>query len=59
MTYTAPPAFLAAIPDKLLRRVSGFADQKRAKALLRHCERAGYRPSFLDLNNERKRRGIR
>lgn len=59
MTYTAPPAFLAGIPDKLLRRVNGFADQKRAKALVRFCERAGYRPSFLDLHNEAKRRGIR
>jgi hypothetical protein len=59
VTYTAPPAFLAGIPSNLLRRGSGRSDQQRATALLRYCEEAGRRPSFLDLDLERKRRGIR
>lgn len=57
MTYTAPPAFLAAIPDRLLvRRPNAGADLRRANQLVRFIERSEYRPSFLDIEAERRRR---
>jgi hypothetical protein len=56
MTLSAPPAFLAGIPDRLLKRRRGAADLRRANELVRYCEERRQRPSFLDLERERARR---
>lgn len=57
MTYSAPPAFLKAIPNRLLlRREKPTADLRRANDLVRYCEERSERPSFLDLERERARR---
>lgn len=59
-SFSAPPAFLASIPDRLLaRRKAAHDDLRRASELVRWVEKTEHRPSFLDLDRERNRRGMR
>lgn len=58
MTTTTPAALLAEIPISLLRRSSPDYT-RRAQDLERWCLARGFRPSLLDLERERRRRGIK
>lgn len=54
MTHSAPPEFIRSIPDRLLRRVGRGVGE-----LADYCLEHGYRPSFYDIEQERRRRGLR
>lgn len=54
VTYSAPPAFLRSIPSRLL-----FLGHGQTRELIDHCAEKQYRPSLWDIEQERRRRGIR